>query len=548
MHTHSAPAHSVQPPVTRASLSELDVANIIHNPELRHAINFDPALLFRPNLDGEKGRRKQDRANKFWHSLKMELSMFMADRDQFHATYGKANDWTLPNLLKAVKEIIQTLVPQSERYLLDEGLDVELLIQQFHKGVADLEKLAQWLSKLLKSHCAPMRDDWVDAMYKQLSSGNNNSDLDGITNGLRSLLNILEAMKLDAANHLIRCLRPALIEDTINFEYKFFLKQIEERNLDISSASQWYKDADARYAINGTQSTLNFGETGVFFEALSHLILPSSPESYLPSTFFLDEERIFKLRSDMIDAINLEICMRMYQDLERTCRHKSSNFCTAPMLDNNALRCYSSPTTRSNFNQSHRTPRPSSLDFCTDDTRTNLWHTSIKQRAYVARMGNESSDCMYILYRSLASLLQSVTPGLRGAARWQSISSLIALHIFRHTKAPESMLAPFEEKLGAIGRSTSSPLYQEVEKSLHTHLMSELNCRVREYRALSGVDLFTSATASRPQSSALGHENESERSNAVIRDIATRLAHLGVLHWRVWSPLLYMNGDYITWQ
>ncbi|KAJ3472859.1 hypothetical protein NLG97_g10672 [Lecanicillium saksenae] len=294
-HSSSAPSYPIEPPVTRATLSELDVTKIIHNPKLRHDINFDPELHFRPNLDGEKGRKKQDRANQFWRSLKKELTMFITDRPSFYATYGYADDWTLPTLLKAVKEIIQTLVPQRDRHFLDEGLNVELLMQQFHKGIADLEKLAQWLSQVLKSHCAPMRDDWVDAMYNQLSNGNKNSDLDELVNGMRSLLSVLEAMKLDVANHQIRCLRPVLIEDTIHFEQKFFFKKISSRKIDISSAKQWYKDADAQHADSITNSTLTFGETGVFFEALSRLILPSSPEKRLPSTFLFDEERILKL-------------------------------------------------------------------------------------------------------------------------------------------------------------------------------------------------------------------------------------------------------------
>ena len=53
------------PPMTKATLSELDVNKIVHNPKLRHDINFDPDLHFRPNLDGGKGRRKTQKANDF---------------------------------------------------------------------------------------------------------------------------------------------------------------------------------------------------------------------------------------------------------------------------------------------------------------------------------------------------------------------------------------------------------------------------------------------------------------------------------------------------
>ena len=69
-------------------------------------------------------------------------------------------------------------------------------MQQFRKGVADLEKLALWLSQLLKCHCAPMRDNWVDEMVIQLSNGDKNWDVVLLVAGMQNLLGVLEAMKL----------------------------------------------------------------------------------------------------------------------------------------------------------------------------------------------------------------------------------------------------------------------------------------------------------------------------------------------------------------
>jgi hypothetical protein len=69
-------------------------------------------------------------------------------------------------------------------------------MQQFRKGVADLEKLALWLSQLLKCHCAPMRDNWVDEMVTQLSKGDRNGEVQLLVAGMQNLLGVLEAMKL----------------------------------------------------------------------------------------------------------------------------------------------------------------------------------------------------------------------------------------------------------------------------------------------------------------------------------------------------------------
>ncbi|KAM4059885.1 t-complex protein 11 domain-containing protein [Hirsutella rhossiliensis] len=546
---HAAPQPwPVEPPVTRSTLSELDVSKIIHNPKLRHDINFDPELHFRPNLDGEKGRKKQDKASQFWKTLKEELTEFLTDRPAFVAKHGESTDWTLPSLLKAVKDIIQTLVPQRDRQFLDEGLNVELLMQQFYKGIADLEKLALWLSRVLKSHCAPMRDDWVDTMYSQLSNGNRNANLDELVTGMRSLLSVLEAMKLDVANHQIRCLRPVLIEDTTHFEQKFFLRKMQSKKVDVSGAKQWYNDADRRYSPGIGNTTQTFGDMGVFFEALTHLVLPSTAEKRVPSTFLFDEERIMKLKSDMLDAVNLEVCMRMYEDLERVGRFSSRMFGASRAVDEDTLNRSMSP--EFNFNSPISTSRPSSLVFSTSGSASSSPRSSFVMPSYVAPETSEPRTRTRDVYSTLVALLQSATPTSRPYARWQELAPAMALQIFRYTNAPSEMLAAFEEKLMDNVCNANTQLYLEVEQSFHSRLMAELGSRVREFKALSGVSLFAVATGGRVQSGGSlqsGRERDMEGSpregqeEGGLEDMAVRLAHLGVLHWRVWAQLVYLS-------
>ena len=188
-------APSFEPPVTKTTLSELDVNKIVHNPKLRHDINFDPDLHFRPNLDGDKGRRKKQRADDFWNTMRSQLQSFLLDREGFERDLGDV-EWCLPATLKAIRGILETLVPQQDRASVEDTFNVDLLMQQFRKNVADLVNLATWLSKLLKSHCAPMRDDWVDDMVTQLSNGDRNRDVGQLVDGMMGLLAVLEAMKL----------------------------------------------------------------------------------------------------------------------------------------------------------------------------------------------------------------------------------------------------------------------------------------------------------------------------------------------------------------
>lgn len=541
----SAP-RPLEPPVTKATLSELDVTKIIHNPKLRHDINFDPELHFRPNLDGEKGRRKQEKANQFWSSLRDQLIQFVMDRETFMREHPQGDDWCLPSLLKSVKEIIQTLVPQRDRDFLNEGLNVELLMQQFNRGIADLEKLASWLSSVLKLHCAPMRDEWVDEMYNELSNGNRNNDMGELVKGMRSLLSVLEAMKLDVANHQIRCLRPVLIEDTVHFEQRFFYKKITAGKISIRDARQWYSEAVQFPSRMSAQNLQAFGETAAFFDGLTRLILPSTPVNCVPNTFLFDEERILKLRSDMLDAINLEICMRLYEDLERVSRGI-----------NQGPPSFAAPTSVPSYVAGEPNSRPAS--FASSDCGSNT--SSPRNSGYLASQSQvdvlDARVKARNLYESLLALLHTAPPASRPIQRWEGLVQSLAIQIFRFTDAPQDMLPNVESKLQSQLCDFQSDLYRQVEEHFQAKMLSELGKRVKDFRNLSGVGLFSVATGGRIHGPGRtwdgGRESQRERElleNSIreareeggVEDMATRLAHLGILHWRVWSQLVYL-GD-----
>lgn len=559
------PPRPLEPPVTKATLSELDVTKIIHNPKLRHDINFDPELHFRPNLDGEKGRRKQEKANQFWATLQDQLLMFVVDRDAFRRQYSDGDDWCLPTLLRAVKEIIQTLVPQRDREVLHDGFNVELLMQQFNRGIADLEKVASWLSGVLKLHCAPMRDEWVDEMYSELSNGNQNNDMAELVKGMRSLLCVLEAMKLDVANHQIRCLRPMLIEDTVHFEQRFFYKKITAHKLDISGARVWYGEAVRCYSGTSQDSRV-FGESAAFFEALAKLILPTTAKETIPNTFLFDEERIVKLRSDMLDAINLEVCMRLYEDLDRVSRI-SSEAASFPspvptsvpsyVMDDDSSVHSSRDSGEFGFSNTPSS-RPSSLAL----SACGSANSSPRSSGYITLQPPSSADTAAstvakanTVYDSLVALLNTAPSHQRPRQRWEGLVPSIAIQIFRYTNAPQDFLPRFEAKLAQHLAEMNSDLYQAVEQHFHAKVMMELERRVKEFKSLSGVALFSVATGGRvggpgsarwedgAGSDATGAgAGQEPRDDGAVEDMAMRLAHLGVLHWRVWGQMVYLDG------
>ena len=201
------------PPITRQSLSELDIQNIINNIKLRHDVNFDRDLSFRPNLDGTKGQEKLKASRRYWTALCAELKLYMFLFQNIMPNGLPSNldpSWNIPNwkalaahtkrripiMFETIRDVLKSLVPDRDQRRVDEHLDVAMLMQQIEKGVCDLVRLSEWLAHLLKEHCAPMRDEWVDKMVEWTKDGVSNASAESIVSGLRELLGILEAMKL----------------------------------------------------------------------------------------------------------------------------------------------------------------------------------------------------------------------------------------------------------------------------------------------------------------------------------------------------------------
>jgi hypothetical protein len=562
--------------VTKGTLSELDVHKIVNNPKLRHDINFDPDLHFRPNLDGEKGRKKTQRANEFWETMRTQLCEYLSDSELFEQRLGD-DDWCLPATLNAIRGILETLVPVRDRSSVEETFNVELLMQQFGKGVADLVKLATWLCKLLKSHCAPMRDRWVDEMVGQLSKGDKDRDVFSLVAGMQNLMGVLEAMKLDVANHQIRCLRPVLIEDTVHFEQKFFMKKIALGKVDIVGAHQWFKRAsNLPDLVPLGHSTRSQGNTWDFIKALVNLTLPSRSSEMLPHTFLFDEERLIKLRSDIQDLINLEICMHHYRSLETSSISQDGRYPAAD--DTPTSSSTSSPYNRpaspadSSMLSSPTIPMPHHFEtskpknifsqergrFIREPSGRQVWQPRVDDALSVSASSSPRSSpsstastpdtySPTLLYLSMpyADSSSQVRRGLLDilssstfSDKWASLSSSLALQILRSTTTPLSHLPQFEMHLTFHLSNPRSRVYQDAETRVLSQLFPVLQKLVDSYTPLTSLQIFEAATTPKP--AALGGLPTATGAKEEITEIATRIAHIGILHWRVWAPLAYM--------
>ena len=188
------------PPITRASLSELDLNRIMNDPKLRHDLNFEREVAFRPNYQGAKGRDKKDRARYYWVALSVEFAIYSCRRTWMSKRRRPAPKLNfrprLPRLFDNVKDVIKTLVPASQWPGLDQRIDIDLLMQELEKGVCDLVTLIEWIGDLLLASCSPLRDSTVKAMVAKIQDGVHRDVPRAIAEGLEELFGVLEIMKL----------------------------------------------------------------------------------------------------------------------------------------------------------------------------------------------------------------------------------------------------------------------------------------------------------------------------------------------------------------
>lgn len=303
------------PPVNVQGLRELDLQEIFKNPQLRHDIVFDPQLQFRPNLDGERGRHKKALADQYWLAVAHECDILV----KAYAAAGKRSisidsSSKLIGIMTSLRDILLSLLPFHDRAQIEQVLDVELQLQQLQHGAFDFVKLAQWLAGIFKSHCAPMRDAWVDQMLSCIVAGAAAADATKLTEGLRLVFTILEAMKLDVANHQIRTLRPLLVETAVEFEQDYFAQRVALRKIDVRQAVEWYK---SEYDSSDKKQT----HIDAFVSGLVKLFASSTigKKDEFPVTFALDVSRLRSLKSDIAQISCLLQCLTLYRQLIASC-------------------------------------------------------------------------------------------------------------------------------------------------------------------------------------------------------------------------------------
>lgn len=195
------------------------------------------------------------------------------------------------------------------------------------------------------------------------------------------------------------------------------MEQIALRSVDIVGAHAWYRRSSSLPDLVPSDASFSSqGNTWDFMKALVNLNLPSKAEM-VPDTFLFDKEQVVKLRSDLLDLINLEICMCLYRSLDAQTRQKMGYLRDDTPVNSSTSSPNHGPTSpRLSLSSTASTPEshpptPLYLSFPVSD--------------YVSQARN-----------SLQAILASPTT----AEKWRSLFPSLALEIIRLTKTPLACL------------------------------------------------------------------------------------------------------------
>ncbi|KAJ5485021.1 hypothetical protein N7539_005009 [Penicillium diatomitis] len=503
------------PPVTKRTLSELDLPCIMSNINLRMDANFDRDLHFKPDLEGEKGKRKRKEAADYWDSMALEITVYAYEAANLEGagnqpeSQGSSSRSTfeprLPLMFETLQEVIKTLVPERDHPAVMENLEVPLLMQQVRKGVLDMVVLAKWMAALLKTHCAPMRDEWADRMVDQITEGSQSQNTKEIVNGLQTLFAILEAMKLDVANHQIRTFRVLLIEDTVPFLQEYLEGKISRGNFQVEPAKSWYAEARERAQKEDEARQLTEGQSDaalkpieVLFRGIADQLLQFHPPADYPDTFIFDTDRLWQLRSTIHNLINLEIAWYIFESYVHTQKRYLS---------------------------------------ARDET-----YSAFRTRIWSLMEDDPISD--------VRDLCESGNSDNRGSQRWMEKMKSIALEIARFACAAchmdalvaDEVIAPIEEAL-LWHLSNESELFRYFQNTMREKVLTATISFAKKFLPLSPLAICESQRTMLTQPGGVNSSQSMSAQQYDIERIGMRLAHIGVLHWRVWASLLYLRDE-----
>ncbi|KAJ2714707.1 hypothetical protein H4S00_005072 [Coemansia sp. D1744] len=185
-----------------------------------------------------------------------------------------------------------TVIPPSNpmRKLLDTEFDTQWIESQHENHVLDVPSKLRLVLRVIRSVCAPMRDEAVDKLVEQVDS----------VDVLRDIFVLVRQLQADVLNYqLDTVVRPWLRKHAVAYEREKMAHMLESQDVELTTA--WMQNAATR--VHAEQPLLPRGDFAkqVFREAFLDLCFaPTAVEvQNVPITLALDQARIQELQNEI---------------------------------------------------------------------------------------------------------------------------------------------------------------------------------------------------------------------------------------------------------
>jgi hypothetical protein len=288
-------------------------------------------------------------------------------------------------------------------------------------------------------------------------------------------------------------LKTLLVEDTVNFEKHHHLDRLvsHRSRVNIDAAQTWYSRAAWEFADHQPIQPRNLqqAQLDIFVRVVVAQLFNRNGHHDFPETFYLDQDRLRSLKAEIEDLIHMEVCMDAFVVFLKQFGYDS---------------------------------------FISPQTRQQL-HISL-----LAVMGNAMGH---------------------GSHQWVMNSEALSLEILRQASLVANQPQTFS--LDALSHANELLLHM-FYKSFNTHnprleatLFNRVTSCTQRHVKSTAMDLFNNlvpvgSTTPPPPPTHFSHLTSTSNhtlnpETARWQDIANRITHIVLLHWRVWERIAYVQ-------
>lgn len=160
----------------------------------------------------------------FWDVVKADLN---AEPPQYEYAI---------RLFEEIREILLSFLAPGANSLhnqICEVLDVDLIRQQAEHNAVDIQGLANYVINTMGKMCAPVRDEDI----RELKATTD------IVEMLRQIFRVLDLMRMDMTNFVIRTVRPHIQNHLVEYERNKFQEILEGTPNALSQTTEWLKES-----------------------------------------------------------------------------------------------------------------------------------------------------------------------------------------------------------------------------------------------------------------------------------------------------------------